>query len=367
MCKRLIIASVLLSVLILPTSAFSIHKNQDVINTSFPDSVILFRFANARKMFFKDYKDNHEAITKAGLLIKQHIKALQQGKAIITIEGFCTSFKTEMSNLKMAKSRSNQVKSYYITHMGMKEAYYRTRNHAHTYKGNRDIVALLKIDYLSLESSKDSTETTVKTSAPIEYQDSIKTKYPTTSSEKDTTVLTTSVPASQKQKAKSQWIIKTNLPFWGLVVPNMALEYGFQKHWSLDFPIYYMPITVDKTYRFRILAVQPSLRYWLKPEYKGHFLGLHLTAGQFNIAINNKTRYQDKHGMYGVGVDYGYALRFNHRWGLELNIGYGYLYTKYNKYYNIDNSACYGDGTKHYQGITRLGISITYLLNNNGK
>ena len=104
------------------------------------------------------------------------------------------------------------------------------------------------------------------------------------------------------------------------------------------------------------------MRYWLKPEWKGHFFGVHLTAGQFNISVDKNTRYQDVNGMYGVGIDYGYALKFTEHWGMEFNIGAGYIYTKYNSYYNIKNGACFDTSVKNYWGVTRCGISLIYRI-----
>ena len=104
------------------------------------------------------------------------------------------------------------------------------------------------------------------------------------------------------------------------------------------------------------------MRYWLKPEWKGHFFGVHLTAGQFNISVDKNTRYQDVNGMYGVGIDYGYALKFTEHWGMEFNIGAGYIYTKYNSYYNIKNGSCFDTSVKNYWGVTRCGISLIYRI-----
>ena len=135
-------------------------------------------------------------------------------------------------------------------------------------------------------------------------------------------------------------------------------EYRFADHWSVDVPVYYSGMDDGPRLSFpRTLSVQPSVRYWLSPDWKGHFFGVHLTAGQFNIATNDKTRYQDVNGMYGVGVDYGYALKFTERWGMEFNIGVGLIHTRYNTYYNIDNGMRYDTRVKNYWGITRCGIS----------
>lgn len=160
----------------------------------------------------------------------------------------------------------------------------------------------------------------------------------------------------------SRWWLKTNLPFYALVVPNLAVEVRLADHWSLDIPAYYSPYTVARTYRYRVFAVQPSVRYWLKPGMKGHFFGLHLTGGMFNISVDEQNRYQDTDGMWGAGLDYGYALKFSKHWGMEFNIGVGYIWTRYDTFYNIENGVSWDTSTANYLGITRLGISLIYKL-----
>ena len=95
---------------------------------------------------------------------------------------------------------------------------------------------------------------------------------------------------------------------------------------------------------------------------KGHFLGVHVTGAAFNFATDKQFRYQDTDGAWGAGIDYGYAVKFSRHWGMEFNIGVGYLWTKYETYYNIENGASCGTETLNYFGITRLGISLIYKL-----
>lgn len=116
------------------------------------DTAILFRFVPKRLMFYSPYNGNEKAISQAMKLLRMHRKAIVSGDAVIRIHGFCQSYPTEKENMAAAKNRSNQVKSYFITHLGMKEAYYRTSNKAVPYKGMRDIVALVDVEYLNVPS-----------------------------------------------------------------------------------------------------------------------------------------------------------------------------------------------------------------------
>ena len=108
--------------------------------------------------------------------------------------------------------------------------------------------------------------------------------------------------------------------------------------------------------------LKTNLPYWGLVVMKGHFLGVHVTGAAFNFATDKQFRYQDTDGAWGAGIDYGYAVKFSRHWGMEFNIGVGYLWTKYETYYNIENGASCGTETLNYFGITRLGISLIYKL-----
>ncbi len=351
---------------------------------------ILFYFVPKVSMFF--YGGNEKPIEEAGKMIEQHRSEIESGEMFISVNGYSSSFITEYSNYKMAKVRSNQVKSYYITNLGMKEEYYITKNHTTAYKGDKNVVAMLKLikkEELVSEQPETKPETAEEPAQPAEPATTEPATEPAVEPVAETAPAETAV-AAEEQPAEttaatvpaetltpaetvvpekqgyswenSRWSVKTNIPAWALVVPNLAAEYRFADHWSVDVPLYYSCWTTARTYRFRTLAVQPSVRYWLKPEWKGHFFGVHLTAGQFNISVDKNTRYQDVNGMYGVGIDYGYALKFTEHWGMEFNIGAGYIYTKYNSYYNIKNGACFDTSVKNYWGVTRCGISLIYRI-----
>lgn len=222
-------------------------------------------------------------------------------------------------------------------------------------------------------------EALVLSEKPVEDTDSVMTSLPDTTTvppvtPQDTVITDTAltVPAEpvivpENAADEFTWdgskvLLKTNIPFWAIVVPNLGVEVRLADHWSLDIPVYYSPFTVDRCYRFRTFTMQPGVRYWLNPAMRGHFFGVHLTGGAFNISVNDRERFQDTDGVWGAGVDYGYALPFNEHWGMEFNIGAGYMWTRYQTFYNIDNGAAYSTGIKNYFGITRLGISLIYKL-----
>ncbi len=158
-----------------------------------------------------------------------------------------------------------------------------------------------------------------------------------------------------------RWAIKSNALYLAAGVTNIGGEYAFHPHWSVDLPLVYSPYTIARRYRMRFLYIQPEARYWLNRPMKGHFFGVHLHAGVFNVSLDDKNRYQSEKGFHGAGISYGYAMPLSRRWSMEFTVGVGYAFTKYCTYYNVPNGIRYEkDIPYHYWGLTKLGINFVY-------
>lgn len=158
-----------------------------------------------------------------------------------------------------------------------------------------------------------------------------------------------------------RWAIKSNALYLAAGVTNIGGEYAFHPHWSVDLPLVYSPYTIARRYRMRFLYIQPEARYWLDRPMKGHFFGVHLHAGVFNVSLDNKNRYQSEKGFHGAGISYGYAMPLSRRWSMEFTVGVGYAFTKYCTYYNVPNGLRYEkDIPYHYWGLTKLGLNFVY-------
>ena len=158
-----------------------------------------------------------------------------------------------------------------------------------------------------------------------------------------------------------RWAIKSNALYLAAGVTNIGGEYAFHPHWSVDLPLVYSPYTIARRYRMRFLYIQPEARYWLDRPMKGHFFGVHLHAGVFNVSLDDKNRYQSEKGFHGAGISYGYAMPLSRRWSMEFTVGVGYAFTKYCTYYNVPNGIRYEkDIPYHYWGLTKLGLNFVY-------
>lgn len=359
---------------------------------------LLFRFVPGKQMFWADYKGNKEAIEGMSQSIQTNRSGIESGDIKVRVLGFCSSYGSVKENLAVAKNRSNQVKSYFIVHEGLKEEHFRTTNSTRRWRGLKDVIAvayLFDVDHSGRLVTPDRQSDTALPVEPVVEEES---SAPAKESDSTTESMTPSIvpateatpnieegasasdplatsetpldkqvepvepiPSVQDEEPSYRWAVKTNVAYLAATVANLGIEYSFGEHYSIDLPVIYSPYTVSRDFRLRFLAVQPEFRYWLRKPLQGHFFGVHLNMGAFNVAVNSNTRYQSPDGFYGVGISYGYVLPIARHWAAEFTLGAGYVYTKYDSYYNIPNGALLERGIRYnYWGLTKVGISLSY-------
>jgi hypothetical protein len=151
------------------------------------------------------------------------------------------------------------------------------------------------------------------------------------------------------------------------------LEFGLAPKWTLDITGEVNAWTLSDGKRWKHWYAEPEARYWFCDRFVGHFLGLHVFGGQYNMgywdtgvkmlgsdfSLLKDYRYQ---GWYaGAGIGYGYSWILGKHWNLEAEIGIGYAYSRYDKF------ECAGCGKKveenkvhHYVGPTKVALNLVY-------
>ncbi len=154
---------------------------------------------------------------------------------------------------------------------------------------------------------------------------------------------------------------KVNVPYAAAVIQNLAFEWQTGRKMTVDIPVMWSFSDLTDRHGLRTIAIQPEARWWpgANPGY-GHFLGAHLNLAWFNARWNDYRYQADSMPLMGAGISYGYRLNFTPNWGMEFNIGAGYAYMEYDRFYNIENGAKIDRRSYHYFGITRVGLSLVY-------
>lgn len=169
--------------------------------------------------------------------------------------------------------------------------------------------------------------------------------------------------------------VKTNALYWTTTTPNLGVEVALAPKWTLDVSGGFNPFTFANNRKWKHWMVQPEVRRWFCEKMGGHFLGLHLQGGQYNIGNVNTdfrmlgtdysllkdSRYEG--WFVGAGIGYGYAWMLNRHLNLEAEIGVGYNYSRYDRY------ECATCGSKveknkdhHYVGPTKAAVNLVYVF-----
>lgn len=153
-----------------------------------------------------------------------------------------------------------------------------------------------------------------------------------------------------------------------VTIPNLGLELGLGKHFTLDVSGNYVPFTLPEGKSLKHWLLQPEFRYWPLERYNGHFIGIHGFYMDYVFKKLHLPFHMDKdHGYdgfaYGGGVSYGYQLYLSPRWNMEFTAGFGYGSFEHDKYLLTEEKKEYlGLYRTSYWGPTKVGISIVYLI-----
>lgn len=344
------------------------------------DSAILFRFVPGKLMFYSPFRGNDKSIVAAAELIEHHRPAITSGKAWIEISGFCGSYGNQAANLRAAKNRTNQVKSWFITNYGMKEEYYRTRNSSHSYQGIRDVVALMEIRYAegydplanerALQARRDSLERLRADSlAALELArreqmrlDSLRQAEELRRQRiADSLATVNAIP--ERVYTSTPWYIKSNLIYDALLMPSLEIEYRFNERWSAAVEGNMAWWHNDGKHKYYQLAtIIPEARYWFKPQgsRRGHYVGLFGGGGWYDLE-NGNTGYRGTGGM--VGASYGYMFPIGKYFAFEAGIGVGFMTTKYEEYLPLDGHYVYQQTNRtNYVGPLKLKFAFVWNI-----
>jgi hypothetical protein len=169
--------------------------------------------------------------------------------------------------------------------------------------------------------------------------------------------------------------LKTNLLYDAAATMNLGAELRLSRRLTMDVPVNWNPWKFSGNRQWRHVMVQPELRYWIYEPFNGHFLGPHLLWSFYNVGgvsipegmrealgygdLKNH-RYQGS--LYGAGASYGYHWMLSNRLSLEATAGFGYVYLDYGKYNCAKCGEKIEDGTRHYFGPTKLGLSLVFMI-----
>ena len=178
----------------------------------------------------------------------------------------------------------------------------------------------------------------------------------------------------QAGASAQDWAIKTNLLYDATATVNLGFEAGLAPRWTLDVSGNYNGWTI-REHKWKHWLAQPEARYWFCDRFARHFLGFHVLGGQFNVGHidtdikflgSDFSRLKDHRYQgwgIGAGVAYGYAFLLGRHWNLELELGVGYIYSRYDVFECRDcGRKVAGDRDRHYVGPTKAAVNLVYVF-----
>lgn len=335
MYKRFRMIKKLLFLLLLSVVT-SIGKAQ---NTTATDTSGIFRFVPGRNMFYVPYKDNKEALTRILGIIDRYREDILSGKITVSVDGYCT-------NPRIAKIRSNRVKTEMILKGGLLERCFTTANHCE--KGDYVKVTIPILSPLLIE----------------EGQGVVADKN--TEPEKDTicnkadSVSTTTPNPSSIRRGNGNIFLRANLLRWATLTPDLGVEYRIHGTWGILINGTYTDLGwKNKSRRYKLWKVSPEFRYYMGKE-KRAFIGTMYHIGEFNYKLGET----GKKGDYqGGGVTGGYLLPLCKALSLDFHGSLGYTRAEYDNYLRIGEvNVLREHKVKNYWGVNQLGVSLIWKL-----
>jgi hypothetical protein len=178
------------------------------------------------------------------------------------------------------------------------------------------------------------------------------------------------LPLSQSANAQ-RLAIKSNLLADAIISPNLGVEMLLSPRWTLDLSAHCQPFQSSNSRHRRHWLLQPELRRWLCNPFAGHFVGVHLLGGSFDVGgirypfgvFHEMRNYYHDGWLAGCGISYGYHRVLSPHWGIEASVGIGSAYMKYDRYqYGNNGEKETGAEERIYFGPTRIAISLVYMI-----
>ncbi len=164
--------------------------------------------------------------------------------------------------------------------------------------------------------------------------------------------------------------LKNNLLYDLTLTPNLSLEVGVGRKFTLDLQTGLNPFNFSDNKKFKHYLIQPELRYWFCERFNGLFIGAHAHGGQFNVGglklpfnwVPSLEDHQYEGWFVGGGVSLGYQWILGNHWNLEASLGGGYARVNYDQYKCGTCGTRLKSGNLHYLGVTKAALSLVYII-----
>lgn len=182
---------------------------------------------------------------------------------------------------------------------------------------------------------------------------------------------------AQNVEYQNNVAIKTNLLSGAFLSPSLSVELPtVSDHWTIDLTGEVNQWDAWNNQKWQHWAVQPEARYWFEEAFNRFFIGLHAMGGQYNLGnmkhhfptfaydMSDTRNFRYEGAFFGGGVGLGYAWQWSRHWGLEAELGFGYMRMRGDKYDLKAGDVLIQDGVNYnYVGPTKAALNLVYRFN----
>lgn len=152
--------------------------------------------------------------------------------------------------------------------------------------------------------------------------------------------------------------IRTNVPEWGVLSPNLGLEFALNSKLSLECTGALCPFRFKDDLYFKHARAQTELKYWFENILAHHYVGLMGFYSSFDVDLRKKGAFGDS---YAFGLTYGYDWVLSRRWNIEFSAGLGAIHYRIAHYVPPAPHA-QPDDSGWKAAPVKLGISFVYII-----
>ena len=330
-----------------------------------PERVLTFKFVPGEDMFYVPWKGNDGELNNLFALAEEYREPITAGDMPIYVNSYSASMRLNERNRELAFIRANRVKSELITHKGLKENHFVTKNYTTSFTSSSGIVY------------KDIVVVTLH--IPIKKEESALLPEPTPQPEPQPEAKVLIEPEQEPTpvteekvtwKDRYRFAIRTNVLYDALLLPSLGLEWRINKNWG---------IKVDGSYSYwgsktgkiqKMWMVSPEVRQYMGAQRR-FYLGVGGNIGSANLykyAMGNilnklytqNTGYQGD--FWNAGITLGYQLYLNRSFSVDFNLGLGYTRFEYDALNLSDGVRLMKDRdlVKNFWGPTQAGVSLLW-------
>ena len=338
------------------------------------DSIGIFFFRPGSDRFMAATAGNEKQLAAAAYRADSLMHADGRENVMIIVDGYVSGTQANRHALRLARRRSNRVKSEFILRNGLKEENFSTLNRAEPYRpkwgGELKDVTVVSLHSLLREPNivavvREGAEP-VYLVEPERAVELPATEAPTAQPvlPEEPEVQPVTLPATPPDYSLRAGL-RVNALTWALLSPGAGIDLYWGGRWSAGAAGSIALFHHFNNYRYpRISTADVTMRRYFRrsQNYGGWYLLANAGVRWYDWRRGDTGR-NGHDFLAGIGAGYTLPLSSNGHWAMDIAVGAGYLYRDYRKYAEWQNTGSdYILNTRKGSafGVTKGEISFQY-------